>query len=267
MLALEIACAPEERERLIAELWEHGTIGVVEGEDGLTAYFAGESEARAAAAAARAEYRPRVIRVPECSWEETWRANWRPFEVGKRFFLLPEWSEEPAPPGRIRLLLRPGRACGTGLHPCTQLCLELLEEHLLAGWTVLDVGTGTGLLAAAAAQLGAGRVIACDLSEEATAEARERFRREAPGVLLLQGSLRSLRPQAADLVLVNISAAAAVALAAEIARVARPAGTGIVSGFRPRSARCVQDALEAAGLRLIESRRRQDWQATVCRAP
>lgn len=263
MHALEIACAPEEREHLVAELWEHGTLGVVEREEGLIAYFGDEHAARAAAAALGA-HSSRLSRVPECDWDESWRARWRPCEVGKKFFLAPEWSEEPTPPGRIRLLVRPGRACGTGLHPCTRLCLELLEDLVKPGYVVLDVGTGSGLLAAAAAQLGAGRVIACDISEEATAEAGERFRREAPGVLLFQGSLRSLRPRSADLVVVNISAAAALELAPEIRRVAKPGGIAVLSGFRVRAFERLRAPLDAIGLRPRRARELEGWQALVC---
>lgn len=266
MHALEIACAPEVRERLLAELWERGTLGVIETEHGLIAYFASASDALEAARELSPDA-PRVSQVPEGDWEESWRARWRPFEVGKRFFLAPVWSAAPTPPGRIRLELRPGRACGTGLHPCTRLCLELLEDLVKPGYVVLDVGTGSGLLASAAARLGAGRVIACDISEEATAEARERFRREAPGVMLFRGSLRSLRSQVAELVLMNISAAAVEDLAAELRRVAKPDGLAILSGFRVRALEKVRLALATAGLREFRARELEGWQALVCYTP
>ncbi len=266
MYALEIACSSGEREWLVAELWQRGTLGVIEHEERLTAYFADEAAVQAAATAL-ATYRPRVSHVPERAWEESWREVWRPIPVGERFFLAPEWSREPTPPGRIRLLLRPGRACGTGLHPCTQLCLELLEEISPQGRTVLDVGTGTGLLAAAARRLGAARVIACDISEDAVAEATDRFRREAPDVLLFQGSLRALPSRVADLVLVNISAAAILELAPEIRRVLRVPGAAVLSGFRCRKLPDVSAALEAMGFRARCMRDREGWQAMLCYTP
>ncbi|MDW8130603.1 MAG: 50S ribosomal protein L11 methyltransferase [Bryobacterales bacterium] len=266
MYALEIRCRPADRERLIAELWERGTLGILEVGPGLIAYFASESEALTAAQGLAAGSF-RVSPVPENDWAVRWREGWRPFELGAKFFLAPEWDREPAPSGRIRLSLRPGRACGTGLHPCTRLCLELLEEHVTPGLVVVDVGTGSGLLAAAAALLGAGRTIACDLADEAIAEARERFQREAPSVLLFQGSLRAVRPQTADLVLANISAAAVVQLAPEIKRVAKPGGVAVLSGFPARAQKTVLAALGTVGFRCRQARELEGWQALVCYTP
>ncbi|MGC8794398.1 MAG: 50S ribosomal protein L11 methyltransferase, partial [Bryobacteraceae bacterium] len=129
MLVLEIACPRGEKDRAIAELYELGTLGIIEREDGLVAYF-GDGAPAAALAERLAAFAPRFRQEPEAGWGERWREQWRSQQIGKRLFLSPEWSAEPVPEGRIRLSLRPGQACGTGLHPCTLLCLEWLEKAL-----------------------------------------------------------------------------------------------------------------------------------------
>ena len=86
----------------------------------------------------------------------------QPMEVGERFYLVPEWRDDPTPPGRFRIAVNPGMAFGTGVHETTRLCLEALEHYVRPGMRVLDVGTGSGILARAATLLGAERAYACD---------------------------------------------------------------------------------------------------------
>lgn len=265
MLALELFCRPEQREALIAELWELGTTGVLEHERGLTAYFA-DADAGALKQAFRG-FAPRITQAPECDWTAVARSQWTPLEVGRRWFLAPEWCADPTPAGRVRLVMRPAQACGTGLHPATQVCLEFMEEVVRPGAVVLDVGTGSGLLAAAAAALGAGRIVACDIEEQAVREARARFQEEHATVLLFQGSLRAIRSRVAEVATVNIHAAAAVQLAPELARVLAPGGAVILSGFRGRDLEAVREAARAAGLRPERLQRRQGWVGLVCYTP
>src|ERR1700738_1813831 len=87
----------------------------------------------------------------------------QPMTVGARFFLVPEWRDDPTPAGRFRIAVNPGQAFGTGVHETTRLCLEAIEEFVRPGSAVLDVGTGSGILARAAALLGAKRVYGCDV--------------------------------------------------------------------------------------------------------
>ena len=100
----------------------------------------------------------------EIDWLKNWRENLKPFPVGERFYVIPERTDKkPVPAGRLPLYLEPGMAFGTGTHETTQLCLESLERELNPGDFCLDIGTGSGILAIAAAKLGARRVIGCDL--------------------------------------------------------------------------------------------------------
>ncbi len=266
MFALELTCAQNQRDRLIAELWEWGTAGVIERDDGVTAYFEQRVDPRALVEAFR-EFAPRIAEVPDSDWVASARQSWEPLPVGRRFFLVAEWRADPTPSGRLRLEMRPRQACGTGLHPATRLCLELLEDHLRPGSVVLDVGTGSGLLAAAAALLGAGRVLACDIEQQAVLEAGDRFRSEHLHVDLFLGSLRSVRSRSAHLILLNIHAEAVLVLAPELARVLVPGGGAIVSGFRRRDLHRVQAALKAVGLQTTEMREQEGWLALVCYTP
>jgi ribosomal protein L11 methyltransferase len=146
---------------------------------------------------------------------------------------VPEWRDDPAPEGRFRITVNPGLAFGTGVHETTQLCIEALEDYVQPGMTVLDVGTGSGILREAARLLGAGRTYACDIDREAVAIAGDAFR----------GSVDAVRTAAADLAIANISPEAIVALAPDLLRAVRPGGVLICSGFERHEAEFVRAAL------------------------
>jgi ribosomal protein L11 methyltransferase len=206
------------------ELYERGTLGLIE-EDlpgrrcRLRAFFDHEPALLASATIEEAETR---------DWTAVARVHWQPLVIGERFFLVPSWRDDPTPPGRLRLEMPPGTASGTGLHPSTQLALEALERTVRRGDFVLDLGCGSGILSAGARLLGAGRVIACDIDAEAALATREYC---GPHVAVYVGSARSLRTASFDVVVANINAAALSSLATEIARVVKPAGSIILSGF------------------------------------
>ena len=170
MYSVELKCEPEEKDLIIAELWEHGCAGITElSETSLRAFFQSDAPELQAA------FDPWGARwelVEERDWVAVAHARLEPMMVGDRFFLAPVWRDDPAPAGRMRIVVNPGMAFGTGAHETTQLCIEALERHLRPGAAVLDVGTGSGILSIAARMLGAGRVIACDIDPEAVAVAR-----------------------------------------------------------------------------------------------
>jgi len=118
-------------------------------------------------------------------------------------------------------------ACGTGRHPCTQLCLEAIERHVRPGDSVIDIGTGSGILAAGALLVGASCAIACDIDSEAVRIASERMEH----VRLVIGSADAIRSVSADVVVANIDAATIERIAPELARVRKPGSTLILSGF------------------------------------
>jgi ribosomal protein L11 methyltransferase len=231
MFSLEIDCAPDEREFLIAELWERGVAGVAELSPArVRAFFEDGADRRALLA----DYPGSAVREEEeRDWVAEAREMLQPMEVGQFFFLVPEWRDDPTPPGRFRITVNPGMAFGTGVHETTRLCIEALERHLRPGMDVLDVGTGSGILARVASLLGARRVYACDTDPVAV---------EIAGLGFV-GSADAVKSAAADLVVANISPEAIAALAPDLRRVCRPGGAVLASGFELQEVDQVRAAL------------------------
>jgi len=178
------------------------------------------------------DYKPVLERVEDHDWVAESRDRWQPVAVGDRFYLVPEWRDDPAPCGRIRLRTYPGMACGTGAHPATQLCLLAMEKHVHEGNSLLDVGTGSGILAEAARMLGADPVFACDIDPEAAAIAARNFSHSVARTPVFAGSLRSVRSTSMDRIVGNLNLAILRTLRKECDRVLRPGGCIILSGFR-----------------------------------
>ena len=232
-----LECDPAEKDFLSAELWEWGSTGIVElSESRLRAFFEDSADA-SALLEEFARHGARLEQHEPRDWVEVSRSGWKPISVGSRFFLVPEWLDDPAPTGRFRIAINPGMAFGTGYHEATQLCLEALERDLKPGMRVLDIGTGAGLLSQAAHLLGAGRVWGCDVDPTAV----EIAARKVP--LVFTGSVDAVASESMDLIVANISAAAAIALAPDVFRCLRPGGTGLLSGFERDEVPAVQAAL------------------------
>jgi ribosomal protein L11 methyltransferase len=259
MFSIEIKCPPEQNDMLIAELWAEGSAGIVELEGGgLRAFF---EDAADRVGLAERFHAVSWRREEQRDWVEMSHANWEPSLVGERFFLVPEWRSDPAPEGRFRIVVNPGMAFGTGRHETTQLCLEALETYVRPGVRVLDVGTGSGILAQAASLLGAGRVWACDIDPEAVEVARGNA---GPNVFV--GSADAVRPEAAGLIAANISPQTIARLAPELLRCLRPEGVALLSGFEGHEAPAVQAELERRGGALCEARFKRSWALLAVRA-
>lgn len=257
MFSLYLECRQEEKDRLIAELWERGSEGITESDidgrrGGLRAFFPDDANAESLNAEFAA-WAPVVERVEARDWVAEARSRLAPQCVGARFFLVPEWRSDPTPPGRFRIEVNPGMAFGTGAHESTQLCLEALESELKPGMAVLDVGTGSGILAKAAALLGARQVIACDVDPVAIELAREK--------LCFVGSVDAVRSASVDLITANISPEAIIQLAPEIVRCLRTGGIMIVSGFEVAEIPEVEAALSKTGAEIRSSRSKGNWSA------
>jgi ribosomal protein L11 methyltransferase len=243
MFSLEIDCDPEDRDLLIAELWEQGSEGIVElNRAAVRAFFLDSADRRAL----RERFPGAREREEEQrDWVREAREKLPPMEVGRHFFLAPEWRDDPTPEGRFRITVNPGMAFGTGFHESTQLCIEALEDYVTPGAAVLDVGTGSGILARVAALLGAGRVAACDIDPVAVEIAATGF----------VGSVDAVASATADIVVANINPEAIVALAGDLLRVRKPGGVLIASGIESHEV----EALRAALPPVREERRKGDW--------
>ena len=231
MFSLEIDCDPEDRDLLIAELWEQGSAGMVELSPQTVRSFFEDDVNRAGLLKLFPGARQREEDVRD--WVQSSRELLQPMEVGRRFFLVPEWRDDPAPEGRFRITVNPGMAFGTGVHETTQMCMEALEDYLRPGMHVLDVGTGSGILAKAANFLGAGSVTACDTDPVAIEIAGAGF----------VGSVDAVAGGAMDLVMANISPEAIAALAGDLLRVRKPGGVLLASGFEAHEVEQVRASL------------------------
>lgn len=269
--------SPDAVEVLGALLVSLGATGLEEEESRLTAYFPVDAdlEARAAAAAAHATRllgRDAAVErraVPPVDWVETWRREVRATAVVPGIVVAPTWERYQPSNGEAVIRLDPGMAFGTGSHASTRLCLAALAARPPRGLEVLDLGTGSGILAIAAARLGARRVTAVDLDPIATAaaEANVALNEVADRVRVATGDL-AVAPGPFDLVLANILAGPLVQMAGDLsARLGRE-GLVTLSGLLAAEAPDVAAAYVRAGLTLVESPRETDesgleWAALV----
>ena len=215
------------------------------GSNRLTALFdpgidAGAALARACAAAGLGlvpEYR--TSEVPEQDWVKLTQSQFAPMQVSARLWVVPSWHA--APDGSaINIVLDPGLAFGTGSHPSTRLCLDWLDRHLFPGSTVIDYGCGSGILAIAAAKLGAGRVVGVDIDPLALAASR--YNAEQNRVSASFVGAHGLRPQPSDVVMANILSNPLRILAPLLAELTVARGHVVLSGILAPQASAVADA-------------------------
>lgn len=213
----------------------------------LVAFFTAHDEALAAAM----EHGGEVATVADQDWGEAWKRGLGPLSVG-RIYVRPSWVDAPAPPGVAEVVLDPGMAFGTGTHATTALCLGALSDLVDArpGLSVLDVGTGSGLLAIAARKLGAGRTVGVDNDEVAVRVARENAARNGVDVALSATPAAEVRGTF-DLVLANILANTLVELAPALEARMAPGGVVLLSGILAPQADEVRRAYVALGLRPV----------------
>jgi len=283
--ALDVALTAETHvavEAVANFLWEAGATGVVEDLEhaslGLRAFFppgSDPAELRCRVAGYLDELRGLSIpvgsgavdvrRLPEEAWADAWRAHFRPIPIGRRLVVCPPW-EAPADgvaAGRLLVLIEPGRAFGTGGHATTRGCLELLERALDAAPVerVLDVGTGSGVLAIAAARLGVRDVQAIDSDPDAVGAAAANAARNAVAdrVRVELGSLESWTGRPASLVLANLLGTAHVALAGALARCVAGSGRLVAGGLLAPEVPAVVGAFVAEGFQLVELVEHEGW--------
>jgi ribosomal protein L11 methyltransferase len=189
-----------------------------------------------------------LAEVPDQDWSESWKRGLEPFAVG-RVFIRPSWTEAAVPAGAVEVVLDPGMAFGTGTHPTTALCLAALDRLLAArpGASVLDVGTGSGLLAIAARKLGAGRVVGTENDPVALRVAGENAERNGAALDLALASPEAVAGRF-DVVVANILANTLVELAPAIAGKVAPGGALLLSGLLAGQESGVRDAYAARGL-------------------
>ncbi len=210
---------------------------------------------------------PSYKTIQDEDWMAAWKQHYKPIIIGKRLLIQPIWI--PLEPGEKRLAVKidPSMAFGTGTHPTTQLCMEMLEDTVQPGKAVIDVGCGSGILSIGALKLGASHALAVDIDNAAiistkeNAAANEVLENMETGlgsvseILAGQFSLKQ-----APLVLANILAPVIIRLFdAGLADLTEPGGTLVLSGILDTQAQGVIEAAQAKGLRFIEQRHINDW--------
>lgn len=281
---LHVDVATEEADEASALLFELGAEGVEErdqatlargataGKTTLVASFATQQLAESAAAEIDASWSPRITELIGDAWRDEWKKYFVPFRLTDRVTIRPPWQPyTPADASERVLELEPGRAFGTGLHPTTALVARALEAHaaeVLAPErraTVLDVGTGSGILALVALVLGASRARATDIDPDAVSLAIENAERNGLGERLAADTTPiEAITDVYDLVAANIEASVLVTMAAPLIRAVKPGGVLVLSGILRERADEVKRAF--AALTLTESPEQGEWSALVFRA-
>ena len=224
---------------------------------------------------------PTYKNIADQNWMEAWKENYKPIPIGKRLMIVPAWMDSPEPK-RIPIKIDPGMAFGTGTHPTTQLCLELIERFFVErltfnvqSSTVIDVGCGSGILSMAALKLGATSALGVDIDIESVINSRENADKNGVGeeFIIGQGSVTEVLAgqfafRSAPLVVANILAPVIIRLFdAGLADLVAPGGTLILSGILAEQAEKVREAVAAKGLVVNEQRQMGDWVALSCEKP
>jgi ribosomal protein L11 methyltransferase len=263
----EIDGPPDARDVLVAELFALGTLGLEETDAGLRAYFV-DAEAelvrdvRALAGHGDGVVVRGPVRVPATDWSEAWRRGLGPRRIGP-LAIRPSWCPPEPPP---ELCIDPEQAFGTGEHATTRLALALLLDTLQPGDRVLDVGTGSGILAMAALRMGARAAIGCDLDPAACPTAAGNAERNALPLALYTGTLAALRTTARfDVVVANMLLSEIRTCAAQLA--AHAGRAVVLSGLLASERVALDDLAKASSRRVVrvatESQSGDDWLGAV----
>ena len=201
--------------------------------------------------------------VLEGDWAEAWKEFFTPLHIG-RLVIKPSWHDYSSAPGETVLELDPGQAFGTGHHPTTSMCLLLLEKYIRPGMEVLDLGTGSGILALAAAKLGARSVLALDTDPLAVKAARENVRKNGltAAVKVRKGTV-SPRWGPFDLIAANLTAKHVQEVLPALVSALRGGGLLIAGGIIMDRVEEVEKAFLAAGLKLRERAAEAEWRTLV----
>jgi ribosomal protein L11 methyltransferase len=202
----------------------------------------------------------RVRAVDDADWTDAWKEHYVAQRIG-RVVIVPSWADEALDPGEVAITLDPGMAFGTGLHPTTRRCIEMLQLISPMPHRVLDVGCGSGILALAVLRLGARHAVGLDTDALAVAASRANAARNGLGdrFEVREGTLPAKAAERYPLVIANLVAAVLVALARPLARHLAPKGTLLVSGIIEPRATEVIHAMTAADLRVADRRNDGDW--------
>jgi ribosomal protein L11 methyltransferase len=270
---------PDElKDAIVGELSSEGVSGVWEegqpqpGHTRLVLYFSPRSDLKNIESCVSRVFArtgletPAISRsmVEECDWNEEWKKSYTSFPIGDDFFVIPSWEQTPCPDDRLPIRVDPGQAFGTGTHETTQLTMEALERWVEPTQVVLDIGTGSGILAIASRLLGAREVFGCDIDPVAAQVACANIERNAENqVWTFCGSVDAVRSASVHLVLCNMTADLIAALISEIHRVMQPRGIAIFSGILRDQNEEIYEVMSTHRFIVHEELTRGEWVALI----
>lgn len=210
-----------------------------------------------------------ISEVNEEEWATAWKKYYNPVKISEKFTIVPTWEDyTPVSSDELIIELDPGMAFGTGTHPTTVMCIQALERTVKNGDSVIDVGTGSGVLSIAAAMLGAKEVQAFDLDEVAVRSARLNIKlnKVSDVVAVSQNNLLDgVEENSADVVVANILAEVILRFTVDVVRVVKPGGYFIASGIIQPKKDLVRDDLKNAGFEIEETMVMEDWVAIIAK--
>ena len=205
----------------------------------------------------------------EKEWHESWKKHFSILEIGKTLAIVPSWLKSKKVNRKIVIELDPGMAFGTGHHPTTRMCLEMLETLVKPCHTVLDLGCGSGILSIASAKMGSEKVIGIDNDETAIKVARENIKINGIGdsVSISNGSVpnKNIDKYSNDIVVANISSKVILDLSKEITEYLKPKGYLLISGFLDNTESEIIDVFKKLNLNVVSKLGTADWVALCLR--
>lgn len=273
MLALRPGAALEEM--LAAYLFEHGAVGTQQIEDRLLVYFPEPCAAEALVTDVQhfwEQLRAGGMPLPEITithesiaaqdWHSAWKKYFKPFLISPRVLIRPSWETAALAPGQIEIVIDPKQAFGTGHHATTRGMLRLLEKYLRPALRVIDVGTGTGILAIAAAKLQPGvQIVAFDNDPIAVEAAQENIQLNhvLDFVKLYAGTWAALRVPPVDLILANLQYRTLLELLPAFAATLKRDGVMLLSGLLASEGESIKAAAQRQGLQCLEIQPEEEW--------
>jgi ribosomal protein L11 methyltransferase len=203
--------------------------------------------------------------VPPQDWMQGWREYFKPVQITPRIIVKPPWEAWAGYDDTVVIDILPGMAFGTGTHESTQLCMGFIESCMNPRDTVLDVGTGSGILAIAAAKLGASRVLAIDIDEDAVENARENIKINNVGdvVKVRKGEEDAIGDEVFGLIVANIDGKTLIHFVPRLIGYIKTGGRMILSGLLTDEIGMIENSLPLYGWRITETRNKGEWAAVV----
>ena len=260
------------KDAVIGELSDEDVAGVWETDTGLVFYFGPRSNLENIENRIRTVFARSLLQNPmfsrsiveDCDWTGEWKKSYTSFPIGDDFFVIPSWEDSNCPPDRLPIRLDPGQAFGTGTHETTQITVEALERWIEPYHVVLDIGTGSGILAIAARLLGAREVFACDIDSVAAQVARANIERNSEeDVWTFCGSVDAVMSGSVRVVTCNLTAELIMSLFSEIDRVLQPCGIVIFSGILREKHEEMRDIISRFRFTIHEELTRGEWLALI----